>query len=158
MNNIEVIKMKFLPDNLREAYEFDLKQCKIIDGLEYPLITSEDVLQAHYILADYFTDASARGSEAEAMLAGLRNENLLASALGRQIVTYGNHRKYTDPIDICATLFFGLDKDHAFHDGNKRTSLLVLLSQLHNYGYYPKNISEFEKMDVQYKCNTSKKE
>lgn len=145
MSNKGEVKVKFLPGSLKEAYEFDLKRCHQIEGLDDPLINVNDVLQAHYILADYFTDLSARNGR-EAMMAGLRNENLLASALGRQIVTYGNYRKYTDPIDICATLFYGLDKDHAFHDGNKRTALLVLLSQLKNYGYYPKNINEFEKL------------
>ncbi len=138
--------MQLLPDNLKESYEQDLKKCKEIPGLIYPLINVKDVLQAHYILADYFTDASAEGNESENILAGVRSEDLLASALGRQIVQYGNSRKYSDSIDICSTLFFGLVKDHAFHDGNKRTSLLTLLSQLKNYGYYPTNISEFEKL------------
>ena len=38
-------------------------------------------------------------------------------------------------------------KNHSFHDGNKRTGLLILLYQLQNYGYYPKqNFKEFEKL------------
>lgn len=130
--------MKYLPEELKNAYEFDLKKCHPIEGLTFPLIGIEDVLQAHYILADYFTDNSAP-EEVERMLVGLRNEHLLASALSRQTVTFCGRTKYTDPIDICATLFYGLVKDHAFNDGNKRTALLVLLSQLYNYGYYPKS-------------------
>ena len=130
--------MKYLPTELRKAYEFDLKKCHPIEGLVSPLIGIEDVLQAHYILADYFTDSSAP-EEVEKMLVGLRNEHLLASALSRQTVTFAGRTKYTEPIDICATLFYGLVKDHAFNDGNKRTALLVLLSQLYNYGYYPKS-------------------
>lgn len=136
--------MKYLPDELKKAYEYDLNKCHPIEGLDPPLIGIEDVLQAHYILADYFTDSSA-SEEIENMLVGLRNEHLLASALSRQTVTFCGKTKYTDPIEICATLFFGLVKDHAFNDGNKRTALLVLLSQLYNYGYYPK--SEFKNFE-----------
>lgn len=44
---------------------------------------------------------------------------------------------------------FGLVKDHSFHDGNKRTALLILLYQLQLYGYYPKpNFKDFEKLVV----------
>lgn len=138
------VNMKYLPNDLKKAYELDLQKCHPIEGLEFPLIGIEDVLQAHYILADYFTDNSA-SEEVERMLVGLRNEHLLASALSRQTVTFCGKTKYTDPIDICATLFYGLVKDHAFNDGNKRTALLVLLSQLYNYGYYPK--SEFKNFE-----------
>lgn len=138
--------MKYLPKELRQAYEFDLKKCHPIEGLVSPLIGIEDVLQAHYILADYFTDSSAP-EEAEKMFVGLRSEHLLASALSRQTVSFAGRTKYTEPIDICATLFYGLVKDHAFNDGNKRTALLVLLSQLYNYGYYPKSdFKNFEKL------------
>ena len=139
-------ELKYLRKELLDAYNNDLKKCRDIPELRSPLIGIADVLQAHYILADYFTDESA-GVEIESMLAGLRNEDLLASALCRQTVSYEGKQKYTDPIDICSTLFYGLVKDHAFHDGNKRTALLVLLSQLNNYGIYPKNtFKEFENL------------
>ena len=137
-------EVKYLPKELSDSYNNDLKKCNEISKLSYPLIGVKDVLQAHYILADYFTDESAN-AEPESMLVGLRSGSLLESALCRQTASYGNKKKYTDPIDICSTLFFGLVKDHAFHDGNKRTALLVLLSQLNNYGFYPKNVfKEFE--------------
>ena len=46
-----------------------------------------------------------------------------------------------------ATLFFGLVKDHAFYDGNKRTALLVLLYQLEKYGFFPKRkMKDFERL------------
>lgn len=45
--------------------------------------------------------------------------------------------KYTNPLDICSTLFFGLVKNHSLNDGNKRTALLILLYQLYLYGYNP---------------------
>ena len=81
------------------------------------------------------------------MLVGVRSFNLLTSAICRQICGYNGRRKYTDNIEICATLFFGLVKNHAFHDGNKGTALLTLLAQLQSYNYYPiAKINEFEKL------------
>lgn len=57
--------------------------------------------------------------------------------------------KYSQPLDICATLFFGLVKNHAFSDGNKRTALLTLLYQLDGYGYCPSvSQKDFEKLVV----------
>lgn len=117
--------------------------------LDKDLINISDTLKAHYILADYFTDESS-GRKSEKMLVGVRSYNLLAFALGRQNVEFAGKRKYKDKLDICSTLFYGLVKDHAFHDGNKRTALLILLYQLQRYGYFPKwEFSEFEKLVCQ---------
>lgn len=140
-------EMEYLPSDLKKALSYDLKVCKELE-MENDLINVSDVLKAHYILADYFTDSSS-GEEIESMLVGVRSYNLLASALGRQFVGFNGKRKYTDKLDICSTLFYGLIKDHAFHDGNKRTALLILLYQLQKYGYYPqKKFNEFEKLVV----------
>ncbi len=141
------ISMEYLPKELKELFEYDLKKCKELD-LDKDLINITDVLKAHYILADYFTDTSG-GTMSEKMLVGVRSYDLLASALGRQNVEFAGKRKYTDKLDICSTLFYGLVKDHAFHDGNKRTALLILLYQLQRYGYFPQQqFSEFEKLVV----------
>ncbi|MBR3920067.1 MAG: Fic family protein [Clostridia bacterium] len=138
--------MKYLPYELNKAYNYDLKNCPDFQEISKPLINVSDVLKAHYILADYFTDPTA-GVEVEKMLVGVRSFDLLTSAVCRQTCSYAGKTKYTDPIDICSTLFFGLVKDHAFHDGNKRTALLTLLNQLYSYGYYPKSqIYDFEKL------------
>lgn len=138
--------MKFLPKELQDSYEYDKKQISNTSLLSKPLINEDDVLRAHYILADYFTDPTAP-EESERMLVGVRSFNLLSSAVNRQICSYGGILKYSNCFDICATLFFGLVKNHAFHDGNKRTALLTLLNQLLMYGYYPKsNIKEFENL------------
>lgn len=143
----EKVSMKYLPKELKEAFDYDLKKCAELD-FDVDLINMSDVLKAHYILADYFTDISS-GEQVEKMLVGVRSYDLLASALGRQNVEYGGKRKYTNKIDICATLFYGLVKDHAFHDGNKRTALLILLYQLQKYGYYPQpKFHEFEQLVV----------
>ena len=48
----------------------------------------------------------------------------------RSVVTFGGRSKWTDHLDLCATLFYGLIKDHPFHDCNKRTALLIALYYL----------------------------
>lgn len=145
--------LKYLPDNLKKEYCRIVANCSPINGLNHPLITNEDVLRAYFILADYFTDDSA-GNQKEHMLIGLRSIDLLDSALCRQIVSFEGKKKYTNPLEICATLFYGLVKNHAFLDGNKRVSLLVLLYQLYLFGYVP-NVSEkqFEKLVVSVAAN-----
>lgn len=42
----------------------------------------------------------------EPMLIGVKNRDLLSSAVCRQIVSYGGRVKYADKLDICATLFW----------------------------------------------------
>lgn len=149
--------MKFLPEDLRKAYEYDMEKFPDCGDITKPLINVSDVLRAHYILADYFTDETA-GIAAERMLVGVRSYDLLSSAVCRQVCSFGGHLKYSDPLEICATLFFGLVKNHAFHDGNKRTALLTLLNQLQQYGFYPKSsIKDFEKLVLSVADNSIEK-
>lgn len=130
---------------LGEMYLEDCKNIQDLEGLEHPYINVSDVLRAHYYLADYFLDESS--GEIENMSVGVRSYQLLGSAIGRQVVCFGGKRKYSEPIEICSTLFYGLVTDHAFVDGNKRTALLVLLFQLQLYGYFPKAaLDSFEKL------------
>jgi death-on-curing family protein len=53
--------------------------------------------------------------------------NLLASAVGRQVTGYEGKLKYERPVEIAATLFYGLATNHAFENGNKRTALVACL-------------------------------
>ena len=141
-----VFFVKYLCKELKEQYEISAKECGEINELQHPLIGMGDVLRAYYILADYFTDDSG-GAKVEKMLVGLRSKDLLASALCRQATSFGGRVKFTIDLDICATLFYGLAKNHAFLDGNKRVSLLILLYQLNLYGYLPQaSTKEFEKL------------
>lgn len=151
-----MINVEYLPKELRKAYDYDINCCKDLD-IDANLINISDILKAYYILADYFTDPSINQAT-EKMMVGIRSYDLLSSAVGRQCVEFDGKRKYTDKIDICATLFFGLVKNHSFHDGNKRTGLLILLYQLQLYGYYPKqSFSEFEKLVVSVADNSLEK-
>lgn len=88
------------------------------------LITYDDVLRAHYLMVNYFAD------EEGASIYGVKDLNLLGSALGRQITEYGGFKKYDGVLEQVATLFYGLVMNHAFHDGNKRTALLILIYNL----------------------------
>lgn len=145
--------MKYLREDLKREYDRITGEVPDIEGLQHPLINISDVLHAYFILADYFTDESSE--DVEHMLVGLRSADLLGSALGRQVVSFGGRRKYTDPIDICATLFYGLVKDHAFSDGNKRTALLTLLYQLTLYGFIPAvPVNQYEELVLSVAAHT----
>lgn len=99
--------MKYLPEDLKREYEFLIKNYPNLEGIEHPLINLSDTFRAYFILVHYFTDASSP-EDAEKMLVGIRSVHLLASAIGRQIASYGGYVKYTHPLDICATLFLDL--------------------------------------------------
>jgi death-on-curing protein len=64
---------------------------------------------------------------------GIRSRELLGSALQRPI----NKEAYSDPSagKLAAACAFGLSKDHPFHDGNKRTALVVAETFLELNGY-----------------------
>ncbi|MFZ1965412.1 MAG: type II toxin-antitoxin system death-on-curing family toxin [Roseiarcus sp.] len=91
-----------------------------------------EVLQAHFLLANFFFK-SGEGLGG----VGPKDINLLHSALARQFVQYGGRPKWTDRIDICATLMFGLIKNHPFYDANKRTAFLTSILHLQKIGRTP---------------------
>lgn len=107
-------------------------------------ISVADILRAHYLITDHFC------KDAEPVwLTGPRGTNMLESAFGRQDVSFGGEHKWNSLYEIAATLFFGLVKDHPFHDGNKRTALLSALYQMHINGYTPSAPQkEFERITV----------
>jgi len=65
--------------------------------------------------------------------AGLRDENALESALARaqNKVAYGE----PDHAEIAAAYAFGLGRNHAFVDGNKRTAIVTAVTFLLVNGY-----------------------
>lgn len=118
--------MESLPQTLKDMYRRERAMLPSDDEFENKHINYTDVLRGYYFLVDYFQSLDS----GEKFLAGLKDHNLLASALSRQVVGFGGKQKWTDPMDIAATLFYGIAKDHAFHDGNKRIALLMLLKSL----------------------------
>lgn len=91
-----------------------------------------DVLRAHFLIADFFY-----GEGYGIAGVGPRDPDLLHSAVYRQFVSFGGKDKWATPFERCATLLFGLVKDHPFHDANKRTGLLVMLFFLSKMGRVP---------------------
>lgn len=136
--------MKNITKELRDAYERDLNSFPSDIEFERTEIDYQDVLKSHYLVADYFLKSGEQG-----ILCGVKNPTLLGSAIGRQHVEWAGQRKWTEQIDLCSTLFFGLVKNHAFHDGNKRTALLTLLHHLYKINRVPiSKQSDFEAVTV----------
>lgn len=66
--------------------------------------------------------------------AGIRDETLLDSALAKPLNVFA----YADQPDIfrlAASYAFGIARNHAFVDGNKRTALVVSLTFLERNGW-----------------------
>lgn len=127
--------MRFRDPYIQSEYDRLTESIAEVDALRAPLCGMHDALAAYFALADYFT--SPENGEVEEMLVGLRSADLLGSALGRQAVSFGGQVKHREPLDIAATLFFGMVKNHPFSDGNKRTALLLLLLGLYRFGLRP---------------------
>jgi death-on-curing protein len=103
-----------------------------------------EVIQAHFLLVDFF-DAIGEGIGG----VGPKNLNLLHSALSRQFVQFGGRPKWNDRIQVCASLMYGLIKNHPFHDANKRTAFLTSLLHLQKIGRTPTiSQQEFEDFTV----------
>ena len=61
---------------------------------------------------------------------GLRDEGLLESALELPFISFFGLDPYPSVIAKAARLAFGLTRNHAFVDGNKRIGILVMISFL----------------------------
>jgi death-on-curing protein len=65
---------------------------------------------------------------------GIRDETLLDSALAKplNVIAYGDQ---PDMFRLAASYAFGIARNHAFVDGNKRTALVVSLTFLDRNGW-----------------------
>lgn len=103
-----------------------------------------DVLRAHFLLAEYFAGVGEG-------LGGLgpKSPNLLHSALYRQLAEFNGKPKWSERLDVCASLMYGLIQNHPFHDANKRTAFLTALVHLQKIGRTPTvDGQEFEDFTV----------
>ncbi|MCH2032276.1 MAG: type II toxin-antitoxin system death-on-curing family toxin [Tenacibaculum sp.] len=66
---------------------------------------------------------------------GIKSVSMLESAISRQKTGFGDIYKYDNAFSNCATLVYGIIKNHSFHNGNKRTGLLALIKHLYINGY-----------------------
>ena len=74
--------------------------------------TIQDIYELHKQLEDEFVLSS-----------GVRDENLLASAVYTPFQTFMGNDLYPSIYDKAAQLCYGLANNHPFTDGNKRTAL-----------------------------------
>lgn len=74
-------------------------------------------------------------------LAGIRDENLLESALARPQHKW-HYAKHVDLATLAAAYGFGLVRSHPYQDGNKRIGFLSMVTFLDLNGY------EFEATDA----------
>ena len=74
--------------------------------------TVQDIYELHIQLEETFILAS-----------GIRDENLLASAVNTPFQTFMGNDLYPSIYDKAAQLCYGIANNHPFTDGNKRTAL-----------------------------------
>ena len=58
-------------------------------------------------------------------LNGVRDENLLASAVLTPQSSFGGKSPYADIVEVAAAYLFYICNNHPFLDGNKRTAMMV---------------------------------
>jgi death-on-curing protein len=134
-------QMEFLHSGLKGEYD---RWVKLLNGQD-PYCSQftcgiHEVLRAHFLIADFFLD-----NDYGIGGVGPKSLDLLHSAIYRQFVSFGGIEKWPGKYEKCATLLFGIVKDHPFHDANKRTALLVTLYQLDRINRTPRiSQKEFE--------------
>jgi len=75
-------------------------------------------------------------------LGGVRDENLLASAVLTPQSSFGGKSPYTDMVDVAAAYLFYICRNHPFLDGNKRTAMMAAIVFLRLNGIEPQPDSE----------------
>ena len=95
-------------------------------------LTTDEIVELHKILCDNYNLLPEMEPVSPP---GIKNRDMLESAVSRQLVGSGDFYKYADIFSNCATLVFGLVKNHSFHNGNKRIGFLALIKHLYSNGY-----------------------
>jgi death-on-curing protein len=75
-------------------------------------------------------------------LNGVRDENLLASAVLAPHSSFGGKSPYSDVVDVAAAYLFYICRNHPFLDGNKRTAMMSAIVFLRLNGIEPELDSE----------------
>ena len=78
------------------------------------MISEKEVLEIHTILIERFGG-----------LKGVRDKELLDSALSRPYQTFDGKELYPTPFDKAAAILESIVKNHPFRDGNKRTGYVL---------------------------------
>lgn len=130
----ENLRTPALSSDLVELYERDAREL-LKYSIDQPqgAIDALDVLRAHYVVVDFCLSENI-GEGIGGI--GPKSPMLLLSAVDRQFAQFGGQMKWNDINERLATLTFGLVKNHAFHDANKRTALLTLVYGFLLNGFY----------------------
>ncbi|UZJ65247.1 type II toxin-antitoxin system death-on-curing family toxin [Sphingobacterium sp. KU25419] len=113
---------------LEKEFERTLQNVDEEEFVGNNIVSWREVIKSHFLIADFFI------KEGEDTLYGVKDFHLLGSTLTRQTTSFLGTMKWNTAEEICATLFFGLIKNHPFHDANKRTALLILIYHLQKLG------------------------
>ncbi|EAU1991791.1 TPA: type II toxin-antitoxin system death-on-curing family toxin [Escherichia coli] len=95
------------------------------------MITIEEATSVHEYLTNYY-----QNSDDPISPPGIKNIELLESAIARPFMTMNRKDVYPDDLDKAAALFHGVISNHCFHNGNKRTALLLTMCFLDRAGYW----------------------
>lgn len=115
--------MRYLEEIEREINESVELAFPSHAGIKY--INIATVIELHFHVVDVLSSPN------EKPLYGVKSHDLLSSAIARQVTGFGGRRKWETVYEVGATLFYGLIKNHAFNDVNKRTALMSLIYFLH---------------------------
>ena len=78
------------------------------------MISEKEALEIHAILIERFGGST-----------GIRDIELLNSALNRPYQTFDGNELYPTPVDKAAAILESIVKNHPFTDGNKRTGYVL---------------------------------
>lgn len=95
------------------------------------MISKAEALSVHEYLADHYENSDDPISPR-----GIKNMELLESAVFRPFATAGGQDAYPTVIDKASALFHGVISNHCFHNGNKRAALLLTMCFLDSNGYW----------------------
>lgn len=105
-------------------------EIKTISKVVINTLTSDCVRHLHELLTKNAELIGADPVEPK----GVKDENALERAVARQLSGSGNWFKYDNCFLNCATLIYGINKNHVFHNGNKRASFLAMIKHLYVNG------------------------
>ena len=95
-----------------------------------------------HLTVDIVREIHAEAIKTFGGLEGVRDENLLASAVLTPQSSFGGKSPYADIIEIAAAYLFYLCGNHPFFDGNKRTAMMAAIVFLRLNGIEPPPDSE----------------
>lgn len=94
-------------------------------------MNKDTVIKIHEYLTEYFIDGEDPISPP-----GVKDENLLESAVVRKDMTAGGKDIFEGVFRKSAALFHGVISNHSFYNGNKRAALMSTLVYLGEHGYW----------------------